>query len=71
MDLPLAVLVHNELLGLKGAEATLLQVSPDGYYLMHRKFGDSLHRVLIPIDQTILILKEPEEAFGETIEVER
>ena len=71
MELPVAVLIHNELAGLKGVEGALHQISDHGYYVLQYSFGDNIHRVLLPIQETALIFKEPEEAVEEPIEVER
>ncbi len=64
MELPAEVLIHSQLLGMKGSEGTLLQISKDGYYVANCGFGDKIHRVLLPIQSTVLILKEPEESFS-------
>jgi len=62
MELPAQVMVHNELMGMKGNRATLLQISPDGYYELNLRLpGDKVHRVLLPIGATALIATEPEE----------
>jgi hypothetical protein len=71
MELPVAVLIHNELAGLKGVEGALHQISDHGYYVLQYSFGDNVHRVLLPIQETALIFKEPEEAVEKPIEVER
>lgn len=73
MELPVPVLIHNELLGLKGAAGSLIQIFPEGYYLVSAAFGSKTHRVQLPISQTVLIVEEPEEeaAAGEPIEIER
>lgn len=71
MELPTETLIHNALLGVKGARGTLLTISPIGYYEVNMKFGDRLHRVLLPIQNTILISQEPEEGGSESLEVER
>ena len=55
MELPAEVLIHNELLGVKGGKGTLLQVSRDGYYEVNCQFGERLHRTLFPIQGTVLI----------------
>jgi hypothetical protein len=72
MEVPAEVLIHNELVGMKGSRGTLLQVSPHGYYEANVKFGDRLHRVLLPVTSTVVIWQQPEEAVaaGE-FEVER
>ncbi len=71
MELPTQVLVHNQILGVKGAKGTLLSVSPHGYYEVNLKFGDSQHRVLLPVSSTVVIASEAEETGGEPIELER
>jgi hypothetical protein len=71
MEVPAEVLVHNELLGLKGGRATLIRVSTDGYYEVNVAFGERTHRVLLPIVQTVLIARDAEQAFVQQDEVER
>jgi len=73
MELPVPVLIHNELLGLKGASGLLIQIYPEGFYLVSTTFGSKIHRLQLPISQTVLILEEPEEEAlaGEPIEIER
>ncbi len=71
MDVPSEVLIHNPTLGMKGSAGTLLTISPDGYYEVNCRFGDNTHRVLLPIEQTILIARDPQEVFAESGEIER
>ena len=72
MELPAEVLIHNETVGMKGSEGRLLTISPHGYYEANVTFGDRLHRVLLPIESTVVISKEPEEApTEEGLEIER
>lgn len=73
MDLPVGVLIHNEMLGLKGTHGVLMQIAEQGYFVAIVTFGDKLHRVLLPISDTVLILEDPEEETpsNEQIEVER
>lgn len=61
MDLPAEVLIHNALLGMKGKEATLLQIHPEGYYELNCHFGEKLHRMYLPISDTALIYRFPED----------
>jgi hypothetical protein len=73
MELPAEVMVHNELMGMKGSRATLLQISPDGYYELNLRLpsGD-VHRVLLPIRATVVMATEPEEArVAPSDEIER
>ena len=62
MDLPAEVRVHNSLVGMKGTRATLLTVS-NGYYELKARFGDRLHRVLLPIAGTAVISQDEEEEY--------
>lgn len=74
MELPAEVLIHNETVGMKGSKGTLLTISPHGYYEANVRFGERLHRVLLPIDRTVVIAQAPEEAVGveaEELEIER
>ncbi len=72
MELPAEVLIHNEVLGIKGGKAMLLQISADGYYEVNCQFGDRLHRTLFPIETTVVIQREPEPvAVSQDLEIER
>ena len=61
MEPPVEVLIHNELLGVKGREGTLLGINPSGYYEVTTLFGERPHRILLPIAATVLITAAPEE----------
>jgi hypothetical protein len=72
MELPAEVLIHSPALGMKGSPGTLLQISPHGYYEANVRFGERVHRVLLPIADTALIAAEPEEAVvAGSLEIER
>ncbi len=71
MDLPAEILIHNQLLGIKGGKGTLVAVSPHGFYEAKCAFGGKTHRVLFPIQSTVIIFREPEPEFGPGIEIER
>jgi hypothetical protein len=71
MEQPTPVLVHNELIGVKGGPGVLLNISDRGYYEVNLTFGPNVHRVLLPIDATVIIGREPEEARNGSIEIER
>lgn len=71
MEQPTDILIHNALLGVKGARGTLLAISPHGYYEVNMKFGDRLHRVLLPIETTVVIAQEAEEEAAAQLQVER
>jgi hypothetical protein len=71
MELPSEVLIHNSLLGMKGAPGRLIAISENGYYEVNCSFGDKIHRVLLPIGSSALISRQPEEPPVAGIEVER
>jgi hypothetical protein len=71
MEIPNEVLIHNELLGLKGARGTLIRVAPEGFFELNLKFGNNIHRVLLPIVGTVVIAAEAEPTAGEQTEFER
>jgi hypothetical protein len=73
MDLPAEVLVHNTILGMKGKDATLLQVHPEGFYELTCYFGDTPHRVYLPVRGTAIIATAREELAeaGEVDNLER
>lgn len=71
MELPAEVLIHNEQLNMKGTQGTLLTVSPHGYYEVDCKFGEKIHRVLLPIERTALIHRNPEPPREAALEIER
>ena len=70
MDVPSEVLIHNTVVGLKGEEGTLLQIG-DGFYEVNCRFGGSVHRVLLPMANTVLISKDREERFISDLDIER
>ncbi|MEM7479922.1 MAG: hypothetical protein AAF481_02000 [Acidobacteriota bacterium] len=74
MELPSEVLIHNAQLGLQGSVGTLLQIQALGYYEVNVSFGERTHRVLLPVSDTVIIAKEPEQDPGtpaEDLEIER
>lgn len=71
MELPADVLIHNELLGLKGSQGKLIMVSPHGFYEATLKFKSSTHRLLLPVATTVVIFRQPEPEFEPGVEIER
>ena len=71
MELPSEVLIHNEMLGMKGKAGRLLAIHSAGYYELTAHFGDIEHRILMPIDATVVIAAEAEEEWESGVEVER
>jgi hypothetical protein len=71
MELPTSVLVHNELIGIKGSAGELLNISELGYYEVNLQFGSNVHRVLLPVSSTVVIGREPEERGDQGLDIER
>lgn len=71
MEIPAEVLVHDQILGLKGARGSLLRISSDGYYELNLQFGERQHRVMLPVATTAIIQKDPEERVESEMEIER
>ncbi len=71
MDLPAEIRIHNELLGIKGGGGTLVAVNPRGFYEAKCAFGGKTHRVLFPIQNTVIIFREAEAEFEPGVEIER
>jgi hypothetical protein len=72
MELPTEVLVHNQVLGLKGGRAVLVRIAPEGFYEVNLTFGERKHRTLLPIHATVLIQQEPEPPeISSEFEIER
>ncbi len=71
MDLPAEVLLHNALLGIKGGKGSLIAVSPQGFYEVKIKFGEHVHRVFLPIAETVVIIRDPEVSYLIEDEIER
>lgn len=71
MELPATVLIHNQIMGLKGAAGNLLSIHDGGYYEVNLKFGDKRHRVLLPISDTVVISQDAEVVDENAIDIER
>jgi hypothetical protein len=71
MELPAEVMIHNEIMGIKGGRGILMQVSPEGYYEVNCVFGERAHRTFLPIAATVLIAIAPEETVRTDQEIER
>jgi hypothetical protein len=72
METPAEVMVHCDLMGLKGARGRLLQTSAHGYYEVNLQYGDRLHRTLLPVARTVLIASDAEDGVAGLInDIER
>lgn len=70
MELGKEILIHNELMGLKGGKGSLVQVG-DGYYEVNITFGSNIHRVMLPIGSTVIISRDAEPTVSADFEIER
>lgn len=71
MEIPARVVVYSPILELKNRPATLVAISPHGYYEVRLEIGERNHTALLPIAGTGLIFQEP-NVTGEPIpEIER
>jgi hypothetical protein len=64
------VFIYNELLGVKGSPGVLHEINPKGYYIAVLKVRDKKHRVLLPIDSTVLIYSDPVIEMDTTIDLD-
>jgi hypothetical protein len=71
MDLPAEVQISNDLMSIKGGKATLVAVSPHGFYEFRLNFNNRNHKVLLPIAQTAVVFRQPEAEFSAEVEIER
>ena len=70
MEIPAKVMIHNQVLGVKGQAGTLVSVDEGGFYEVHMPLGGASHKILFPIAETVLIFAEPNPEIA-TFEVER
>lgn len=71
MDLPANVQISNDQLGVKNQKATLVTVSAHGYYELRLGFNSRQHKVLVPIQSTAIVFRDPEPEFASDMEIER
>lgn len=53
------VFIYNEILGLKGTAGFLHEVNAKGYYVTVIRIKEKRHRVLLPVQSTVIIYSEP------------
>jgi len=71
METPTDVLVYFGQIAGEPKRARLLAISPHGYYEVNLFTASGARRTLLPVQGTILVAPEAEEAPGEVLEVER
>jgi len=71
MEIPGKVSVYCPLIDAKGTAATLVSISPQGYYQVEVPIKGRTHVMLLPVAHTALYFSDPEPEREEGFEVER
>ena len=71
MEIPGQVSVYCPLIDAKGTAATLVSISPQGFYHLVVEIRGQRHAMLVPIAQTAMYFAEAEPAIEEGLEIER
>ena len=71
MEIPGKVSLYCPLVDAKGTSATLVAVSPHGYYQLEVMVKGSRHTMFVPVAQAGVYFTEPEVEPDEDLEIER
>ena len=71
MEIPGKVSVYCPLIDAKGTAATLLAISPQGYYHLEVEIRGQRHVMFVPVAHTAMYFAEPEPAVDPALEIER
>jgi hypothetical protein len=71
MEIPGNVSLYCPLVDAKGTAATLVAVSPQGYYQLELQVKGKCHTMFVPIAHAALYFAEPEPEREESFEIER
>ena len=71
MEIPGKVSLYCPLLDAKGTPATLLSISPQGYYHLEVNIKGQAHVMFVPLNHAALIFSEPEPPREQGFEIER
>ncbi len=71
MDLPAEVQISNDQLAIKNQKATLVSIHGQGFFELRMGFNNRQHKVLVPIQSTSIIFRDPEPEFPTDLEIER
>jgi hypothetical protein len=71
MEIPGKVSVYCPLIDAKGTAATLVTISPQGYYQVEVTIKGHQHVMFLPIAHTALYFAEPEPEVEEGFVIER
>ena len=70
MEIPGNVSLYCPLIDAKGTAATLVAVSPPGYYHVEVVIKGNRHTMFVPIAHTALYFTEPEPPRDQEMEIE-
>jgi hypothetical protein len=71
MEIPGKVSVYCPLIDAKGTSATLLAISPQGYYHFEVEIRGKTHTMFLPVAHTAVYFAQPEPEVEEGFEIER
>ena len=71
MEIPGKVSVYCPLIDAKGTAATLVSISPGGYYQVEVQIQGRVHVMFLPIAHSALYFTDPEPAPEPEFEIER
>jgi len=71
MEIPGKVSLYCPLVDAKGTTATLVAVSPQGWYHLQVQVKGKEHTMFVPVSQAALLFQEPEPEPEEDLEIER
>ena len=71
MEIPGKVSVYCPLIDAKGTAATLLAVTPQGYYHLEVEIRGRRHTMFVPIAHTAMYFADSEPVQEEGFEIER
>ncbi|NOZ78953.1 MAG: hypothetical protein GXP48_07225 [Acidobacteria bacterium] len=71
MEIPGKVSLYCPLVDAKGTAATLVAVSPQGWYQLLVQVRGRTHTMFVPVSQSAILFAEPEPEVEEGLEIER
>ncbi len=71
MEIPGKVSLYCPLVDAKGTAATLVAVSPQGWYQLQVQVRGRIHTMFVPVSQAAILFTEPEPEVEEGLEIER
>ena len=71
MEIPGKVSLFCPLVDAKGTAATLVSISPQGYYQVEVPIKGKVHVMFVPIANTAMYFTEPEPEADDLMEIER